>query len=319
MAFLDNKTFAGNDSGLANIMTDDNRNFYINVTKMPDVQFPLIFFGLDGKAKLIIKKDGSQSVTINDTYGKTTLYDIDVPIKYISGFGSSNSYKSNSYGSNSYDSNSYGSKSYGSPRSSYYNYQSNDQSNDYSNDQSNFNNNNNNNNVTQNQSTAGSTYDSVFPTGIPKSMIPAGQENLYILKSQIVPPVCPSQCANSSSSASNTKCPPCPGCERCKEPDFACKKVPNYGGDGNDEKSFSGWDRDKGSRSNYDSSSGNWGNGGGGGDGSSYGSPNGNWGNGGVNGASYGSSNDMNANARSSVNNEYSPVPVLSDFSNFGM
>ena len=247
----------------------------------------LIFVGLDGKAKLIIKKDGSESVTINDTYGKTTLYDIDVPIKYISGFGSSNSYKSNSYGSNSYV----------SPNVSYYNFQSNDdssyysndkssyqsndkysshsndkssyQSNDYSNDKSDF-----NNNVTQKQAAVGSTYDSVFPPGVSKSMIPPGQENLYILKSQIVPPVCPSQCANSSSSSSDKKCPPCPGCERCKEPDFACKKVPNYGDSNSDKNSFGGWDRDKGSRSTSNSPN--------------YDSPNGNWGNGGGNGASYG-------------------------------
>ena len=165
-----------------------------------------------------------------------------------------------------------------------------------------------NNNVTQNQSTSGSTYDSVFPPGVSKSMIPPGQENLYILKSQIVPPVCPSQCANSSSSSSDKKCAPCPGCKRCsnKDSDFACKKVPNYGDSNSDENSFSGWDRDNGSRSN-------------GGSRSNYGSSNGNWGNGGGNGASYGSSNDMNANAKSSVNNEYLPVPVLSDFSNFGM
>ena len=154
--------------------------------------------------------------------------------------------------------------------------------------------------VPANNNLNGSTYDSVFPPGVSKSMIPPGQENLYILKSQIVPPVCPSQCANSSSSSSVKKCPPCPGCERCKEPDFACKKVPNYGDSNSDENSFGGWVRDKGSRSNY-------------------GSPNGNWGNGGGNGASYGSSNDMNANARSSINSEYLPVPVLSDFSNFGM
>jgi len=156
--------------------------------------------------------------------------------------------------------------------------------------------------VPTNNNLNGSTYDSVFPPGVSKSMIPPGQENLYILKSQIVPPVCPSQCANTSSSSSDKKCPPCPGCKRCsnKDSDFACKKVPNYGGGNSDENSFSGWDRDKSSRSNY-------------------GSPNGNWGNGGGNGASYSSSNDMNANARSSVNNEYLPVPVLSDFSNFGM
>jgi hypothetical protein len=65
--------------------------------------------------------------------------------------------------------------------------------------------------------------------GIPKSRIPPGQENLYILKSEIVPPVCPA-CppVNCGSCASAKKCQPCPPCARCPEPSFECKKVPNY-------------------------------------------------------------------------------------------
>lgn len=66
--------------------------------------------------------------------------------------------------------------------------------------------------------------------GISSSQIPEGDEDLYVLKSQIVPPVCPkcpdliSKCNNKSSE----KCPPCPPCARCPEPSFECKKVPNY-------------------------------------------------------------------------------------------
>jgi hypothetical protein len=60
-------------------------------------------------------------------------------------------------------------------------------------------------------------------------MIPPGQEDLYILKSEVVPPVCPA-CPSSSScpSSKKEKCPPCPACARCPEPSFECKKVPNY-------------------------------------------------------------------------------------------
>jgi len=67
------------------------------------------------------------------------------------------------------------------------------------------------------------------PQGVPKSRIPPGQENLYILKSEIVPPVCPA-CpqVNCGSCATAKKCPPCPPCARCPEPSFECKKVPNY-------------------------------------------------------------------------------------------
>lgn len=68
-----------------------------------------------------------------------------------------------------------------------------------------------------------------------------GDENLYILKSQIVPPVCPA-CppvieGGGCPAACKAKCAPCPRpppiqpcppCERCPEPQFQCKKVPDY-------------------------------------------------------------------------------------------
>jgi hypothetical protein len=68
-----------------------------------------------------------------------------------------------------------------------------------------------------------------------------GDENLYILKSEIVPPVCPA-CppvigGGGYPAACKATCapcprpppvPPCPPCERCPEPQFQCKKVPDY-------------------------------------------------------------------------------------------
>lgn len=74
-------------------------------------------------------------------------------------------------------------------------------------------------------------YSSSLPPGIPGSQIPPGQEDLYILKSQVVPPVCPvcpAKCPQNSGS-SNTKCQPCKPCGRCPEPSMTCKAVPNYG------------------------------------------------------------------------------------------
>jgi hypothetical protein len=72
-------------------------------------------------------------------------------------------------------------------------------------------------------------YSSVYPPAIPKHLIPSGDEDLYILKSQIVPPVCP-MCPQPIIGTNGTeeKCPPCPACARCPEPSFECKKVPNY-------------------------------------------------------------------------------------------
>ena len=63
--------------------------------------------------------------------------------------------------------------------------------------------------------------------GIPRNQIPSGDEDLYILKSEIVPPVCPA-CPTVMECPKQKKCEPCPPCGRCPEPAFECKKVPNY-------------------------------------------------------------------------------------------
>lgn len=63
--------------------------------------------------------------------------------------------------------------------------------------------------------------------GVRKNRIPKGQEDLYILKSEVVPPVCPA-CPNVTACPRNEPAPPCPPCARCPEPAFDCKKVPNY-------------------------------------------------------------------------------------------
>jgi hypothetical protein len=71
---------------------------------------------------------------------------------------------------------------------------------------------------------------SALPNGIPFSDIPDGDEDLYIKKSEIVPPVCPA-CPTISECPRQKPCPPCPACARCPEPAFECKKVPNYAAD----------------------------------------------------------------------------------------
>lgn len=65
---------------------------------------------------------------------------------------------------------------------------------------------------------------------VSQSQIPPGDEDLYILKSQVVPPVCPACPPVMACPSSKEKCPPCPPCARCPEPAFECKKVPNYSG-----------------------------------------------------------------------------------------
>ena len=68
--------------------------------------------------------------------------------------------------------------------------------------------------------------------GITQDQIPDGQEDLYILKSQALTPICPA-CpsppkVDCDTKCGKSKCPPCPPCARCPEPQFDCVKVPNY-------------------------------------------------------------------------------------------
>lgn len=66
-----------------------------------------------------------------------------------------------------------------------------------------------------------------------KSTVPEGDEDLYMLKSQMVPPVCPA-CPEVRACPREKPSPPCPPCARCPEPSFECKKVPNYSSKRND-------------------------------------------------------------------------------------
>lgn len=73
----------------------------------------------------------------------------------------------------------------------------------------------------------GNSVTAVSSNGLPASQIPPGDEDLYILKSQVVPPVCPA-CPSNATCPRQEPPPPCPPCARCPEPAFDCKKVPNY-------------------------------------------------------------------------------------------
>lgn len=68
--------------------------------------------------------------------------------------------------------------------------------------------------------------------GVRANQILPGNEDLYILKSEVIPPVCPvcpaAKCNKGGKGENAEKCPPCPPCARCPEPAFDCKKVPNY-------------------------------------------------------------------------------------------
>lgn len=76
------------------------------------------------------------------------------------------------------------------------------------------------------QSQANSQNGFSFENAFRGSSVSKATDDKYILKSQIVPPVCPA-CPNIYSQEKKD-CPPCPACERCPNPNVDCQRVLNY-------------------------------------------------------------------------------------------
>jgi len=136
-------------------------------------------------------------------------------------------------------------------------------------------------------------YSSSLPTGIPKSQIVSGQEDLYILKTQVVPPVCPA-------------CPMCPASSHSSNKYEITNKYETTNNNDNDinndkyETTNSNDNSSNSSNSRYPSNSYNQSN-------SRYPSD------------PVGYFDSKKLPNYNSINNSYLPVPVLADFSTFGM
>ena len=215
--------FYGPNGGTARVIKTPNNNtivitnkngttdiYYIDGNSDPSVS---TYYGQNGgSAKVITTNDGKQAVEITGPNGSKIYYTGDNKNAYSSQDSTLNQYSASS--------NSTGSDYNDAFTTSTYNGQNGGQANLYTGPAGN----------------TYATYDSSayynsLPQGIPRSMIPPGQEDLYILKTEVVPPVCPAptiieKCNNDNFDA--TKCPPCAPCGRCSEPSFDCKKVPNY-------------------------------------------------------------------------------------------
>jgi len=155
------------------------------------------YVGPNGTATIVKGDNGQYVVKISDNYGNVIIYDSKNKTAYTNTNGSSDPYYYNGNNYTSTNTNS-GSASVDTVSGQYGN--------------------------TAFYAT-GPNGNSV--AGVSGSSIPPGDEDLYILKSQIVPPVCPA-CPSAASCPRQEPCPPCPACARCPEPAFECKKVPNY-------------------------------------------------------------------------------------------
>ena len=210
---------------------------YDNYDHYNKISYPTIYYGPNGSTARVINIDGKGKIIITSANGTTKIY-------YIDTSSSSSSIKRYN-GPNggvaviATDSNGNQIVKVTGPNGTtviytpYNTYISNSQDPTINQPTSSTSNSSYNAQVTN---TSSNTYDSSayynsLPAGIPASQIPAGQEDLYILKSEVVPPVCP-KCPdpiiNMPDNFDVSKCPACPPCARCPEPAFDCKKVPNY-------------------------------------------------------------------------------------------
>ena len=262
--------------------TTPSTTSYDNYNHYDQTSYPTKYYGPNGTTATIINTNGTYTLAVTETNGTTTVYNVDKPPPSSSSKETSTISNITFYGQNggtakvTTDNNGNYLIKVTQPDGKVTVYtvtntqssvvpppqQPTSQSSTYSSGQNYSYYNGPQGNTAATSSNSNSAYDSTLPPGIPKSMIPPGQEDLYILKSQVVPPVCPacpacgtnlphppvdpnnpnsppppsmasslsnyfsSMPTNSTNSAE--KCPPCPSCARCPEPAFECKKVPNY-------------------------------------------------------------------------------------------
>jgi putative hemolysin len=256
----DTYTYASNASNTSNTSNTTNTstttNTYDNYNHYDQTSYPTIFYGPNGGTARVIKTANNNTIVITNKNGTTEIYYIDnnndpsVSSYYGPNGGSAKIVTNNGqtyvevttpsgtkvvYNGNNI--NAYPSQD---STINQYDSQSNSTGTDYNSAYSSTTYYGQNGGTAQTVTgPAGntyatydpSTYYSSLPQGIPASQIPSGQEDLYILKSEVVPPVCP-KCPDPVLKCPDkddvTKCPPCPPCARCPEPAFDCKKVPNY-------------------------------------------------------------------------------------------
>lgn len=212
-------TFYGPDGGTAKVIQTPNNNTIVITNKNGTTEIYYIeknateanvstYYGPNGgSAKMITTSKGNQAVEITTPSGSKLVYSGD----------NMNTYSSQDDTINQYDAhnNSVGSDINTPTYRGVYGGQTNTFSGPAGNTYSTYD---------------SSAYYNSLPQGVPKSQIPSGDEDLYILKSQVVPPVCPAPVVieKCSDKADTNKCPPCPPPARCPEPAFDCVKRPNY-------------------------------------------------------------------------------------------
>ena len=248
-----NATTNTNTASVSSVPESSYPNSYDNYNHYDGTSVPIMFYGPDGGTAKVIKTQNNNTLVITDKNGTTNIYYInkntnDTTIseyhgpnggsaKIITGSNGKKAVEITTPNGNKIIYTDNNMHSYSQDETiNQYDGASNSTGTDYNTAYNTNYNGQQTNTVTGPGGNTYSTYDSSayynsLPQGIPRSQIVPGEEDLYILKSQVVPPVCPACPAPIVQSQDNndtTKCPPCPSCSRCPEPAFSCEKVPNY-------------------------------------------------------------------------------------------
>lgn len=207
--------------------TYDNYNHYTGVS------YPTVFYGPDGGTARVVQTGGDQTLVITNKNGKTEIYNLQTGgstsnatvTTYVGANGATAVVAQGTDGKYTVSVTTANGDKVVYHEDNVYTYQ--DAGGDFAPTADEV----NNYNTTTTSTQQSAAYMATLPAGIPRSQIPAGQEDLYILKSEIVPPVCPA-CPTvicpEPEPFDQSKCGPCPPCARVRTDDFECKKVPNY-------------------------------------------------------------------------------------------
>lgn len=232
----DNKDNSNQDNNQDN-NNDDNNNddsSYDNYNHYTGSSYPSIFYGPDGGTARIIQTGTDMIVVITNKNGTTEIYYISngqvqkgaTQQAFVGPNGNTATITTGSNGKKIIKVTTAKGTVIAYNPDNTYNYQSQDQD---------------MNQYDSSTSTTGSDYNSAFTNasssknGISKSMIPPGQEDMYILKSQIVPPICPScpqpllKCDDKSSDKNNTNSNNSNySCGSNQQIPYEYKQVPDY-------------------------------------------------------------------------------------------
>jgi len=176
-------------------------NPYDNYNHFDKSSYPTKFYGPNGTTATVLNKDGTYSLVITDTTGKTTIYSVSAPsadttITQTTFYGPNGATAKITKDNNG---NYIINVTMPDGKTSIYTVTTTQgqtvpppppSQEDITSTKSTFSLGQGYSSLSSSGST-GYDYSSSLPKGIPKSLIPKGQEDLYILKSEVVPPVCP--------------------------------------------------------------------------------------------------------------------------------